>query len=63
MHRRIYKSESAIREIGVIQKSNSLRSSHRAILEDLMQTGEAVSDLLIEAHEQAKVHCAYFAFA
>lgn len=55
MHHRIYQSESASRETGVIQKSNLLRSSHCAALEDLMQAGEAVLDLAIEAHEQAKV--------
>lgn len=62
IHHRIYRNESASRGTGVIQKSNLLRSSHRVTLEDLMQAGEAASDLAIEAHEQAKVHCAYFAF-
>lgn len=58
VHHRIYKSESASKKIGMIQRSNSLRSSHLAILEVLMQAAEEVSDLAIEAREQAKIHCA-----
>lgn len=60
VHHHIYKSESASRGIEVIQRSNLHRSSHLAIREDLMQAGEGVSELAIEAHEQAKVHCAEF---
>lgn len=56
IHRHIYKSESASREIEATQRSNLHRSSHLAIREGLMQAGEGVSELAIEVHEQAKVH-------
>lgn len=56
VHHRIYKSESASKEIGATQRSNLRRSSHLAIRADLMQVAEGVSDLAIEADEQAKVH-------
>lgn len=55
-YHRIYKGESASKEIQVILRINLPRSSRLAVLEGLMRAGEGAFDLAIEAHERVSIH-------